>query len=81
MTQVDEMPISGQFVAVWVYGGKVWSDAYRWGEEGLERYMSLPEELADKLDMSELWAHMSGTEMLPWGREDDPPSAATFFVM
>ncbi|MGI4260963.1 hypothetical protein ACR2VJ_28190, partial [Klebsiella pneumoniae] len=60
---------------------KVWGDTYRWGEEGLERYVSMPEELTVQLDTSDLWAHMGDTEMLPWGREEDPATAATFFVM
>jgi len=28
MKQVDEMPTSGQFVAVWEYDGVIWSEVY-----------------------------------------------------
>ena len=28
MKQVSEMPTSGQFVAVWIFDGEVWSEVY-----------------------------------------------------
>lgn len=30
MNEVSEMPKEGQFVAVWIYRGKIWSDTFRW---------------------------------------------------
>lgn len=35
MILVKEMPTSGQFVAVWEYGGDVWGDTFCWEEEKL----------------------------------------------
>lgn len=32
MKQVDEMPKEGQFVAVWEFGGSLWSDTVMIGE-------------------------------------------------
>ena len=34
MKQVDEMPTSGQFVAVWQYNKKPWSEVYEWDCDG-----------------------------------------------
>jgi hypothetical protein len=32
------MPKSGQFVAIWVYDGKVWSGTYKWVKGKILRY-------------------------------------------
>lgn len=40
MKQVDEMPKQGQFVAVWEYNGKMWSETYKWENEILYIYSS-----------------------------------------
>ena len=34
MILVNEMPKSGQFVAVWKFKGRIWSDTYKW-EDGI----------------------------------------------
>ena len=39
MILVNEIPKSGQFVAVWEYGGTVWSDTYCWDEWKLLVYV------------------------------------------
>ena len=33
MKQVDEMPTGGQFVAVWQYNKKPWSEVYEWDDD------------------------------------------------
>ena len=38
MILVNEMPTSGQFVAVWEYDGKLYGDAYKWEEDYLVEY-------------------------------------------
>ena len=35
---VNEQPTSGHFVAVWVFGGSVWSDAFEYIDGRLHRY-------------------------------------------
>ena len=40
MILVKEMPTSGQFVAVWEYGGNVWSDTFCWEDYNLLCYVS-----------------------------------------
>lgn len=30
MKHVNEMPKNGQFVVIWVYDGKLWSETWRW---------------------------------------------------
>lgn len=40
MILVKEMPTSGQFVAVWEYGGAVWSDTFCWEDNKLLCYVS-----------------------------------------
>ena len=39
MKQVDEMPTSGQFVAVWQYNGKIWSGVYINRGEWIDVYL------------------------------------------
>lgn len=34
MKQVDKMPTSGQFVAVWEFNDRVWSCTYKWDDDG-----------------------------------------------
>lgn len=34
MILVNEMPKSGQFVAVWEYNGNIWSGTYYWDDGG-----------------------------------------------
>lgn len=46
MILVKEMPTSGHFVAVWEYGGNVWSNTYYWEEDKLFCYTSETWELA-----------------------------------
>ena len=39
MKVTSEMPKEGQFVAVWGYNDKLWSDTHRWNSNGrLERF-------------------------------------------
>ncbi len=38
MRQVAERPTEGQFVQVWIYGGQVWADTYRYIEGKLHVY-------------------------------------------
>lgn len=38
MMQVDEMPSSGQFVAVWEHDGELWSDVLKWRDGELFSY-------------------------------------------
>ena len=38
LKNVTEMPTKGQFIIVWTFNGKVWSDAYRFNDELLEKY-------------------------------------------
>lgn len=40
--QVQERPEEGQYVAIWSYGGKIWSNAFR--EENGRRMMYYEEE-------------------------------------
>jgi hypothetical protein len=35
MVEFKNMPLIGQFVAVYQYNGEVWSGTYRWDEDGL----------------------------------------------
>ena len=35
MTQSDQMPASGQFVAVYMHEGKAWSKTLRWASDGV----------------------------------------------
>ena len=30
MNEVSEMPQEGQFVAIWIYRGEIWSDTFKW---------------------------------------------------
>ena len=39
MKQVDEMPTSGQFVAVWEYNGNIWSGVYINQGEWIDVYL------------------------------------------
>lgn len=34
MILVNEMPKSGQFVAVWEHNGNIWSGTYYWDDDG-----------------------------------------------
>ncbi|AFQ97164.1 putative phage protein [Aeromonas phage Aes508] len=36
MKRVNEMPKNGQFVVVWVYDGKLWSETWRWNDGVVE---------------------------------------------
>lgn len=36
MKHVNEMPKNGQFVVVWVYDGKLWSETWRWNDAVVE---------------------------------------------
>ena len=36
MKHVNEMPKNGQFVVVWVYDGKLWSETWRWNGAAVE---------------------------------------------
>lgn len=36
MKHVNEMPKNGQFVVVWTYGGKTWSETWRWNDGVVE---------------------------------------------
>lgn len=38
MREVNEMPTSGQFVALWVCGEKIWGETYEWRKRKLYRY-------------------------------------------
>ena len=41
LVKVSSQPSSGQFVRIWSYGGKVWSDTVRYTSEGnFETYNS-----------------------------------------
>lgn len=40
MILVKEMPTTGQFVAVWEYGGNIWSNTFCWDEWKLLCYVS-----------------------------------------
>ena len=45
MKQVDEMPTSGQFVAVWSgLDGKIWSDTLRWIDGKIYSYEEFNDE-------------------------------------
>ena len=35
---VDEMPIEGQFVAIWFYNDKMWAGTFLWVNEQLFEY-------------------------------------------
>lgn len=39
MKRVNEMPKNGQFVVVWVYDGKLWSETWRWNKGVVEILM------------------------------------------
>lgn len=39
MKHVNEMPKSGQFVVVWVYNGKLWSETWRWNDGVVEIFI------------------------------------------
>ena len=50
MKQVDEMPTSGQFVAVWIgFDGRIWSDTVKWKSGSLYSYNLFN----DSIDQSE----------------------------
>lgn len=36
MKHVNEMPKNGQFVVVWAYDGKIWSETWRWNDGVVE---------------------------------------------
>ena len=40
ITQTSEMPTSGQFIAIWIHDGKLWSDTLRWRGKFLEAYIT-----------------------------------------
>lgn len=80
MKQVDVMPTSGQFVAMWSYGGEVWADNFRWTDEDkLERYCSIPDNLIGFAETASVWDEVS-IKQFPWGRESDPATDIKFFT-
>lgn len=38
MKSTNNMPETGQFVAVWVHNGNLWSGTYKWKNSKLRRY-------------------------------------------
>lgn len=38
MKEITEMPTDGQFVAVWLYDGEIWSNTYRFHDGITQRY-------------------------------------------
>lgn len=51
MKKVNEKPSSGAFVAVWEYDSGIFSNAFRWNDEGfLEIYNTFSDEWEEKLD-------------------------------
>lgn len=51
MKKVNEQPASGAFVAVWEYEGGIFSNAFRWNDEGfLEIYDSFSDRFEKKLE-------------------------------
>lgn len=38
MKMTTTRPTSGEFIAIWEYGGSIWSDTFRWEGEELEIY-------------------------------------------
>ena len=44
MRELSEMPEEGQFVAVWEYNGKIWSDTYYWEDDKLLCFSNESEE-------------------------------------
>lgn len=43
MIEVKDVPLDGQFVAVWEYGGKIWSNSFLFkgkDEEGIDYFVS-----------------------------------------
>ena len=58
MKQVDEMPTSGQFVAVWQCNKKPWSEVYEWDCDGdLYTYNETADEAYIVEDLQSLKEH------------------------
>lgn len=47
MKQVDEMPTSGQFVAVWEHDGEMWCETLKWKRDKLFAYSREDDEFGD----------------------------------
>ena len=63
MNEVSEMPKEGQFVAVWIYRGKIWSDTFRWKSGKLFKFEN------DQDEFFPVWT----SEMKPWLNPDNKP--------
>ena len=59
MKQVEEMPVSGQFVAVWQYNKKPWSEVYEWIDAELYIYNETADEAYIVEDLQSLKEHHS----------------------
>nr|DAD80289.1 MAG TPA: hypothetical protein [Caudovirales sp. ctTqA28] len=53
---VNEQPTSGHFVAVWVFGGSVWSDTFEYIDGRLHRYCQ---------DVDEEWCETGNNNAIP----------------
>ena len=59
MKQIDKMPTSGQFVAVWQYNKKPWSEVYEWDDSELYIYNETADEAYIVEDLQSLKEHHS----------------------
>lgn len=63
MNEVSEMPKEGQFVAVWIYRGKIWSDIFKWKDGKLYYFDNEHDEFCSH------WTEKSHT----WGDHQKKP--------
>lgn len=44
MKMIKEMPKEGQFIVIWEYNNKLWSETYEWENNELYHYDSIEDE-------------------------------------
>lgn len=70
MKQVNEMPTTGQFVAVWEYNGQIWSGIYDWQDDYFHEYDNHDDD----------WARLHGVNRTAWGYDPLIFEKTKFFV-
>jgi hypothetical protein len=47
MNEIKEMPASGQFVAIWIYNGRIWSETCMYKGESLYAYSQAEDDFTE----------------------------------
>lgn len=71
MKQVNRVPTSGQFVAVWEYGVNVWSSTYQWEDGKLQEYND---------DDDDFRTVVGGVNRTAWGYDPNILETTKFYV-